>query len=529
MPGSEDSSTFYELATDPTLEDTMAPEVDVERLLFRRQYVLGPRPYERFAFWKRVAIRRDLFLTAHPDLHIEQVIAGGKSLTLLGFILDSRNPKSEDATVLEAIFPELCSGSDPRLSLQCTNPLGGRWILIVDDGVRITLAGDALGQRPIYYNCQPVHGETWCGSQPGVIAEILQLAPSQQAKDFREAQIAAGQIEWWYPNDLSAYDEIKLVLPNHYLNLHSARTQRFWPRQRLTRIGVRRAAKEGARIIKALLAGAAKRFPLGALITAGWDSRVVFAATKDLESEVNYVTFVTQASQSGNPDIDVPARLLPKFGKAHHLLRIPEAMHPAFAELFRQNVTPAHESYGALTQALYEDGQTFGVRVSGGGSETVRQQLRPAGYEYERVTPDTLSRFAKARNEFAIAAFSQWLSGIPANLDYDLLDLFYWEQKCGQWLAVGQVELDLGPESFTPYSCRTLLETLLATHRDYRLGPDYELYRVMLTELSAAVLIEPINPHKGAWKPARKRRIRRALVRLHVREYIPDLLLDIAR
>jgi hypothetical protein len=318
-------------------------------------------------------------------------------------------------------------------------------------------------------------------------------------------------------------------LPNHYLNLLSAKTQRFWPRQSLPRIRLQRAAKEGARIIKALVAGAASRFPLGALITAGWDSRVIFAATKDLASEVNYVTFATRASQSENPDIEVPARLLPKFGKVHHFLCIPEAMHPAFAGLFRRNVTPAHESYGALTQALYEDGQSFGLRVSGGGSETVRQQLRPAGYEYEKITPDTLSRFAKAKSEFAIAAFSQWLSEVPADLNFDLLDLFYWEQKCGQWLACGQVELDLGPESFTPYDCRTLLETLLATHRDYRVGHDYELYRVMLTELSAAVLVEPINPHKGAWKPARNRWLRRALVRLHVREYIPDFLLDIAR
>ena len=159
----------------------------------------------------------------------------------------------------------------------------------------------------------------------------------------------------------------------------------------------------------------------------------------------------------------------------------------------------------------------------------VRQQLRPAGYEYETVTPDTLSRFAKAKGEFAIEAFSQWLGQVPTDLNFDLLDLFYWEQKCGQWLAVGQVELDLGPECFTPYNCRTLLGTLLGTHRDYRVGPDYELYRALLTELSAAVLVEPINPHKGGWHPARKRRIRGALVRLHVREYIPDFLLDIER
>jgi hypothetical protein len=82
----------------------MPQELDVEQLLFRRQYVLGPRPYERFASWKRVAIRPDVHLTAHPDLHVQQVVAGGKSLTLLGFILDSRDPRSDDGTVLEQFF-----------------------------------------------------------------------------------------------------------------------------------------------------------------------------------------------------------------------------------------------------------------------------------------------------------------------------------------------------------------------------------------------------------------------------------------
>lgn len=504
-------------------------EYDRERLRYRRQFVLGPRPLENFPSWKHVRIRDDVHVTAHPDLNTLQIRSSGKTLTLLGFVFDPQDSESDDSAILAQLLPDLCSGADCIESLQKTNRFGGRWVLIADTGSRITLLSDPLGQRQIYYTFPSIQGEVWCASQPGIIAEVLNLEPSANAMEFVETQKSRGQVEYWFPNDTSLYDNVKLLLPNHYLDLAQGKPQRFWPCSSLEKLPLRQAVKDGASLIRGLMMSAGNRFPLEVLITAGWDSRVVLAAAKDLKSEISYFTFVTAESDFEKPDVQVPARLLPKLGKVHHILDVSESMDPAFWQLYQQNVSAAHECWGPIAQALYRRSRPSGLRVSGSGSETVRQQFRPS--VKGAVTPETLAGFANARQKFAIDAFAQWLAGVPKNIGFDVLDLFYWEQKCGQWLAVGQVEWDVAGESFAPFNCRTLLATLLAVHEHYRQLPHYELYSALLRELWPEVLSEPINPHKnrGADRLSLKAWVKGALVKSHLREYIPEAVINVAK
>lgn len=70
-------------------------------------------------------------LTVHPDLNAYQAVAGGKSITLLGFILDPDHPQANSADVVDELLQKLPGGDG---FLEHTERLGGRWILIVGDG-----------------------------------------------------------------------------------------------------------------------------------------------------------------------------------------------------------------------------------------------------------------------------------------------------------------------------------------------------------------------------------------------------------
>jgi hypothetical protein len=79
----------------------------------------------------------------------------------------------------------------------------------------------------------------------------------------------------------------------------------------------------------------------------------------------------------------------------------------------------------------------------------------------------------------------------------DVLDLFYWEQRAGNWLATCELEFDIAwKDIFTPYNCRLLLMDMLSADDIYRRPPQYELYKKMILTLWPEVLAEPINPHK---------------------------------
>ena len=97
-------------------------------LLYRCQFVLSPRCIPELPTWKSLKIADHAYLTFHPGLNTRQIQSSGKSLTLLGYILDPLHPEFDDQTVLEELMPRLCCQGNPAELLQAVNRFGGRWI-----------------------------------------------------------------------------------------------------------------------------------------------------------------------------------------------------------------------------------------------------------------------------------------------------------------------------------------------------------------------------------------------------------------
>jgi hypothetical protein len=490
-----------------------------DRLLYRRQFVIGPRSVSCIPRATSIKVGRSCVLTAHPDLHTKQVTEANRSLTLLGFILDPQCPDADDHAILKRLLPALSSPEFPNNFLERLFYCGGRWVLIADNGEQTIVVNDTLGQRQVYY-MRSSDGEVWCGAQPGILAALFDLEPSQEALNFVDAQKKVGQEEYWFPHDKCVYEEIKMLVPNHYLDLATMRPRRFWPAASLPKLSLRSAVKSSAKLLKALMHSAANRYPLEVLTTCGWDSRVVLAASKQLNSNISFFTFDLGKEKTVECDITSPARLLPKLGKNHRVTNVPPRMNPEFEKLYFQNVSMAHECWGPVAEAMLKDLRSSDVRVTGSGSETVRQQYRPP--TSGGIDAKKLATFARTKEQYAVDAFEQWLGGVPKDLGFDILDLFYWEQKCGQWLAVGQMEWDLVGECFEPFNCRALLATLLSTDVAYRVEPHYELYRALLKELWPETLAEPVNPHKkfNARKPSLRATVKDFLVKSHLIEFV---------
>src|SRR3990167_3761438 len=186
-----------------------------EKLLYRNQFVLGPFFIEELASWKRIKINSSLHLTVHPDLNTYQAIYENKSITLLGFILDPDNPQAGDSDIINDLVQKL---SRCDKFIEHTYKFGGRWILIVNDGKETRLFHDATGLRQVFYTDTSYIKDLWCASQPGLIAEILNLQMDKDAVDFIKSYELRDK-EYWWPGESSPYKEVKHLLPNHYLNL----------------------------------------------------------------------------------------------------------------------------------------------------------------------------------------------------------------------------------------------------------------------------------------------------------------------
>ncbi len=157
----------------------------IRRLAFRRQFFLGGAGLEAFPDWARLRIAGTSWLSVHPDLDVCQATGANKSITLVGYVLDPNTPAAGNAEIVGRLLGAL---DTCETFWTHTADLGGRWVLIVDDGRDTLLLHDAGGQRSVYYAYDQSEGRVVCASRPLLIAEQLGLSKSEGARTYFAAQ-----------------------------------------------------------------------------------------------------------------------------------------------------------------------------------------------------------------------------------------------------------------------------------------------------------------------------------------------------
>ena len=487
---------------------------DIGTLLFRRQFVLGPRLLKRCCAWQKAQIGDSLFVQAHPDLELTQVKHREAQLTLLGYLLDPDNPVLGNHEILEQLLFRMKTPDD---LFQATYRLGGRWILILDDPCETILFHDPGGLRQVFYT-DSNSLERWCASQPGIIAEELGLGVDKKAEnEFLNSVYFQHTKEYWWPGNSAPFKDLKHLSPNHYLDLGQGICHRYWPKEKLRDISLEEGVKQSSDILTGLIESAFNRFKLAFALTAGWDTRVLLAASKEFRRGIVYYTCIYYDLTEDSPDLKIPGRLLSKLGLKHHIIHCPSQMQNDFREIYHRNVVTAHDAWAHIAQGLYYHYPQNRVCVKGViSSEIVRFALR-GYYHYalanrENVSVESLAGLANMEaNPFAIAHFTTWLSearGIAERHNINIVELFGWEQITGNWQAMNELEWDIVHETFVPFNCRKLLTTLLGVDAKFRKPLEYELYRRIVSRLDRAVLSESINP------TGMKDKVKRGLERL---------------
>jgi hypothetical protein len=207
---------------------------------------------------------------------------------------------------------------------------------------------------------------------------------------------------------------------------------------------------------------------------------------------------VRHLSLPDSADVEVSSRLLSKFGLEHDIVTEVSNANDGFLEIFKKSLPLAHDVWAPDAQAIFEYYNQRKVAVVGSASEVARCFYRLPRNEEQEITPRGLSLLtAMGDNPFPIKFFGTWLSGLGEIYNFNILDLLYWEQRAGNWLAMCQLEFGMAwQDIFSPYNCRSLLIDMLSVDEEYRRPPKYRLYKELILNLWPEVLCEPINPHK---------------------------------
>jgi hypothetical protein len=231
-------------------------------------------------------------------------------------------------------------------------------------------------------------------------------------------------------------------------------------------------------------------------VTAGIDSRLVWAACKDIRDKVCFVTLRKSQDPDSPADVVVPTRLAKQLGIEHHVIHAAATASAEFSAVFKRNAFLAHDHYAPDAEAVLNRFSRTKVAITGSGGELGRCYYGVRIPGYRRVTPEYLGRIDIPQSEFAAGHYADWLAQNRGAGNLSILDLFYWENRSA-WLSMTSLEFDTAwRDIITPYNCRDLLVAMLSVDERYREGPDYLLFRLAIRDLWPELLEEPINPHQ---------------------------------
>jgi hypothetical protein len=444
--------------------------------LFRRQFLFTKQNHFELP-WTKFKIR-DFYLYIHPELEISHISNDDIELYLLGFIYDYEDPSCTNLDILL----KLSNSQTIEDLIENLAVYSGHFAIIFSSIDSLILLNDACAQFEIYYDTSLSN----FGSQPKLLGKVIQALPYQSGKsaDFYSSSL----FHSWriFIGETTHLENIKHLRSNHYINITQKSISRYFPKNVIHPISIENASTIVAAMLKGFIKAAALRNKIYMPVTAGWDSRVLFFASLDLDCQY----YITKLKDMGDRhyDIVVPKRLTKSYNKNFAILT--EVPYNEKDQLILNvSIDFARKQYKSDT--LYKDH----VNINGNISEIGRNYYGC----FSSVSSEELSiLYGLPSNSFASNQFEKWLeanSQMFLEMGFNTLDMFYWEEKMGNWAAKAKTEMNsLGIPIYSPFCSHKLLETLLSTPRDSRDKHLNKLYTAIIHQLVSEAKDIPINP-----------------------------------
>lgn len=383
-----------------------------------------------------------------------------------------------------------------------TSSLVGRWVVLRSAGAEKIAFSDAGGTMPLIYKM----GSSYiCASSSRLIAALDQnLSPNPAiTDDFRALQSRVGrQAGQSFPLIHTDYAEVLALLPNHWLDLISGKTTRYYfgPSE-YGKYPSKEIAPLVGDMFVSILRAVSHRHKLSYAATGGFDSRIIAGAISNipgLADEIDFFTFRYPNDEQGIHDDIVLARQVAHQIGGHHRIIDAESDHPAPAvsEVCRRSeefLATGFEGWAEKSSSEVEAGRLI---LMGWASEITRCFFRWPGSD--RATAAQLADCGGVRSVPPLwTAFADWLpdaqraqeqTGLP------ILDFLYWENRVGRWCGGGLNILNTGANWMTLYSCRDLLNLMLSVREGERGGSRERLHREIIAYLNPELAQIPINP-----------------------------------
>lgn len=412
----------------------------------------------------------DMYIYVSKDMNY--AIDRNSHIIILGLVLDSLNNTLD----INIILQKACQliNNDINTFYDYLDHLNGRFLIIFKYNGDFYILNDAGGTRSIWYN-----------TKYKIVAShyyIVNLLHKEKESEIfilytkicTERNKTGKQAPWCLPGDASPYENIKLLIPNHYINISkNMQIGRYWPRQEIpTNLNFNAIVEYISENLKKQLSLLCNKYNVISGLTCGNDSRISLAALNNILDKVTFFTYhssettnltnFTVADLNKNIEfaLDVAKRENLKFldidctyKNDDTTEKVLESMHyhnhmrnniAAYQKSIPKNCICLRHIFTELIRTSYFNFPDYF------NDDLPSHMIRWS--QYKDIDKDDFDKLYKLYSDF-IKTYDY------KNLfNYNPGDIFYWEYRMAQWMC-GSVltENDLAFDTFVPCNTRSII------------------------------------------------------------------------
>lgn len=403
-------------------------------------------------------------LATHPTLPV--VTVDDPHGTPIGWLLGY--PITPEAELL-VDGGRITMSADP---LDLVEELGGRFLAV--------FAGTE--QPRIYPDAAGTYASVYCPSL-GIAASTPSLIPYDTTTLDRTELVEQLDIPWtgsMYPVGLTPRHGIHRLLPNHHLDLQRWEMVRHGPRwDPPGTVTVEEAASRIAAVTRRNLAALLGRFPCSLPLTAGRDSRMLLACSRQWSEELELYTVALPGLEAAT-DCGVAARISRRMGLYHRRIRMRPPDDDDLERWLHRTAGSVGEPRGWAGSTTYRSIDRRRVRLLGNIGDIARRAYVTSGDRADdTITPERLVVHAlrhrgtltpgqarAAASPVVLDQLDRWIQQVGTTDALQILDMFYLENRIGCWAGVWAHAEYYGP-GFTifPTAHRDIVADMMAIPR----------------------------------------------------------------
>ncbi len=416
--------------------------------------------------------------------------SNGREVAIVGECLDVTN-----AVDRQGIAHALCRLDSEGFELFIEN-LCGVYVILRSECGAVKVYGDAMHMMSVYYGVE---------DKSGIVASCEALIVNDVSAVSEKAQeVLAGAYEagLYLAGDMTMYDDVRALLPNHRLDVvdRQVRAVRYFPREKLsiarTRGEIDEIIEKTSGFVKNAIVGFSQFMRFASPLTPGADSRVNCAFLNDElpQDEVLYYVIDNEELKSQPKNRSVVKKVAEHFGfRNFHFYPECESFTEEFVDKVNRLLGPTRvwvrkiwAYHPEIAGRTIVSGAMIGHILGGTlGRNMPKWMVRPW---FVRIAQRNVSdRAAKETDKWCGDA----MDGVGKG--YSLLDLWTWEIRCGRWNANTASRNNIyGIQNINFYNSHSIISEWCRIPR--RLRVRKVIHKRILQRIAPSVADIEINP-----------------------------------